>query len=348
MFPLEAAAAAAAAAAAVTSAVTAAAVTARTMSSLLKLLVLLSSLCRRSEQAAVTLSPDSSQVFDGQSFSLSCEDNSDSAGWTVRRNTSTDTRARCEDWGIHGASTCGISNALAIDTGVYWCESGEGGANSSINITVTNRSVILLSPALPVAEGRDVTLRCKTKTSSNREATFYRNGFNVSTEQTGHMTIHNIAKSDEGVYKCRIVGEGESETSWITGQEVKRSSCTSTKLMTTKLCFFFYSSVSPPTTRPPPFFIIPASISVGGLVLLVLLVLLVRPCVRRKPVECDAAPLRSRRADVRHETHRMTVRERVADDVEDVSYGQIIIRANLRTEHRPEPEIVYSSLKINH
>ncbi|KAG7498004.1 low affinity immunoglobulin gamma Fc region receptor II-like [Solea senegalensis] len=322
MFPLEAAAAAAAAAAAVTSAVTAAAVTARTMSSLLKLLVLLSSLCRRSEQAAVTLSPDSSQVFDGQSFSLSCEDNSDSAGWTVRRNTSTDTRARCEDWGIHGASTCGISNALAIDTGVYWCESGEGGANSSINITVTNRSVILLSPALPVAEGRDVTLRCKTKTSSNREATFYRNGFNVSTEQTGHMTIHNIAKSDEGVYKCRIVGEGESETSWIT--------------------------VSPPTTRPPPFFIIPASISVGGLVLLVLLVLLVRPCVRRKPVECDAAPLRSRRADVRHETHRMTVRERVADDVEDVSYGQIIIRANLRTEHRPEPEIVYSSLKINH
>ncbi|XP_058480783.1 low affinity immunoglobulin gamma Fc region receptor II-b-like [Solea solea] len=292
------------------------------MSFLLKLLVLMSSLCRRSEQAGVTLSPDSSQVFDGQSFSLSCEDNSDSAGWTVRRNTSTDTRAPCEDWGIHGASTCGIDYALALDTGVYWCESGEGGANSCINITVTNRSVILLSPALPVVEGRDVTLRCQTKTSSNREATFYKNGFNVSTEQTGHMTIHNIPKSDEGAYKCSIVGEGESETSWIT--------------------------VSPSTTRPPTLFIIPASMSVGGLVLLVLLVLLVRPCVRRKPVGCDAAPVRSRRADVRRETNRMTARERVTDDVEDVSYGQIIIRANLRTEHRPEPEIVYSSLKINH
>ena len=83
-------------------------------------------------------------------------------------------------------------------------------------------SVILQSPVLPVMEGDDVTLTCKTKTS-NLTADFYKDGSLIRTEPAGHMTIHHVSKSDEGLYKCNISSKGESPSSWITvtGEEVK-------------------------------------------------------------------------------------------------------------------------------
>jgi len=84
--------------------------------------------------------------------------------------------------------------------------------------------VILQSPVLPVMEGHDVTLHCKTKTTpSNLPAAFYKDGSLIRTEAAGHMTIHHVSRSDEGLYRCNIRGHGESPPSWIsvTGQEVK-------------------------------------------------------------------------------------------------------------------------------
>ncbi|KAI3375769.1 hypothetical protein L3Q82_003734 [Scortum barcoo] len=84
-------------------------------------------------------------------------------------------------------------------------------------------SVILQSPVLPVMEGDDVTLHCKTKTPpSNLPAAFYKDGSLIRPESAGHMTIRHVSKSDEGLYKCHISSHGESPPSWISvsGEEV--------------------------------------------------------------------------------------------------------------------------------
>uniref|UniRef100_A0A3B4WRG0 Ig-like domain-containing protein n=1 Tax=Seriola lalandi dorsalis TaxID=1841481 RepID=A0A3B4WRG0_SERLL len=172
--------------------------------------------------AGLTVSPSSSQFFQEDSVSLSCEEDDSSAGWRLRRNTTRETRTQCgADWGRSAGSSCSIGFTFPGDSGVYWCESREGATSNSISITVTGGAVILQSPVLPVMEGHDVTLHCKTKTPpSNLPAAFYKDG-SLITETTGHMTIHHVNKSDEGLYSCDIRGHGESPPSWITvtGQE---------------------------------------------------------------------------------------------------------------------------------
>ncbi|XP_038586473.1 Fc receptor-like protein 5 [Micropterus salmoides] len=181
------------------------------------LLVLTSLLSCTTNQASLTVSPSSSQLFEGESVSLSCEEDDSSAGWTLRRNTTRETRTQCgSDWGKSAGSSCNMSYIDPLDSGVYWCESREGATSNTISITVTGGPVILQSPVLPVMEGHDVTLHCKTETPpSNLPAGFYKDGSLIRTEPTGHMTIHHVNKSDEGLYKCDIRGRGESPSSWI-------------------------------------------------------------------------------------------------------------------------------------
>ncbi|XP_039678335.1 Fc receptor-like B [Perca fluviatilis] len=188
------------------------------------LIFLTSLLSSTTNQASLTVSPSRSQMFEGQSVSLSCEEDDSSAGWTLRRNTTGDTGTRkCDDWGGKSAgSSCIIDYIDPGDSGLYWCESTEGATSNSISITVTGGPVILQSPVLPVMEGEDLTLTCKTKTSSNLPAGFYKDGSFIRTEPAGHMTIHHVSRSDEGLYKCHISSVGESPPSWVsvTGEEV--------------------------------------------------------------------------------------------------------------------------------
>ncbi|XP_067380784.1 Fc receptor-like A [Channa argus] len=186
-----------------------------------KLLVLISLMSCSTNQAlsaSLTVSPSSSQLFIRESLSLSCEEDDSSAGWTLRRNTSKETRAECEvDWGERAGSSCTISFILLFDSGVYWCESRDGSTSNSITITVVSGgAVILQSPVLPVMEGHDVSLHCQTKRPPSKlPADFYKDGSLIRTEPTGHMTIHHVTKSDEGLYKCHISSHGESPPSWI-------------------------------------------------------------------------------------------------------------------------------------
>uniref|UniRef100_A0A669BV56 Ig-like domain-containing protein n=1 Tax=Oreochromis niloticus TaxID=8128 RepID=A0A669BV56_ORENI len=168
--------------------------------------------------SGLTVSPSSSQFFQGDFVSLSCEEDDSSAGRTLRRNTSEKQRTQCGDgWGISFNSSCDMSYLVERDSGVYWCESREGPISNMVNLTVTGGSVILQSPVLPVMEGDDVTLLCKTKTTpSNLPAAFYKDGSLIRKQPTGHMTIQHVSRSDEGLYKCDISGHGESPSSWIT------------------------------------------------------------------------------------------------------------------------------------
>uniref|UniRef100_A0A3P8NH06 Ig-like domain-containing protein n=1 Tax=Astatotilapia calliptera TaxID=8154 RepID=A0A3P8NH06_ASTCA len=171
--------------------------------------------------ARLTVSPSSSQLFKGDFVSLSCEEDDSSAGWTLRRNTSKRQRTQCgSTWGKPAGSSCNITLMIPQDSGVYWCESREGPISNMVNLTVTGKLsvwMILQSPVLPVMEGDDVTLLCKTKTTpSNLPAAFYKDGSLIRKQPTGHMTIQHVSRSDEGLYKCDISGHGESPSSWIT------------------------------------------------------------------------------------------------------------------------------------
>uniref|UniRef100_A0AAX7SLS9 Ig-like domain-containing protein n=1 Tax=Astatotilapia calliptera TaxID=8154 RepID=A0AAX7SLS9_ASTCA len=240
--------------------------------------ILISLLSCTTNQAHLTVSPNSSQIFEGDFVSLSCEEDDSSAGWTLRRNTSKGNTTRCGDgWGTSVNSSCDISYIVERDSGVYWCESREGPISNMVKLTVTGGSVILQSPVLPVMEGDDVTLLCKTKTTpSNLPAAFYKDGIVIGNESTGHMTIQHVSRSDEGLYKCDISGHGESPSSWITvtGEQTTTPPPTST-----------YPPGSTSITLPTSLFypVIPVLSSVCVVVLLVLLVLLVRLCRHRKP-----------------------------------------------------------------
>nr|XP_020444112.1 low affinity immunoglobulin gamma Fc region receptor III-like isoform X2 [Monopterus albus] len=167
-------------------------------------------------RASIVVSPSRSQYFEYDQVSLSCQ-HSSSDPWTVWRYTTTGLNlSHCgSDWGSQMSSTCDMKTVKPSDSGVYWCESRERESSNAINITVTDKPVILDSPVLPVAKGNDVTLRCTAGSSSNLAAEFYRYDRSIGTGSTGHMTIPNFSKSDEGEYKCSISGHGESPPSWV-------------------------------------------------------------------------------------------------------------------------------------
>ncbi|XP_014875800.1 Fc receptor-like A, partial [Poecilia latipinna] len=172
--------------------------------------------------AALTVSPSRSQFFEGESVTLICEDENSSDGGTVRRNTTRGTRKRCGDgWGRSAGSTCEIGYLYPSDSGLYWCESMSGSSSSSsIQLSVSGGSVILQSPVLPVMEGDDVTLSCRAKSPAhNLPAAFYKDGSFIGHGTTGNLTLNPVRRSDEGLYKCSISGQGESPSSRISVED---------------------------------------------------------------------------------------------------------------------------------
>ncbi|XP_047241815.1 low affinity immunoglobulin gamma Fc region receptor III-A-like isoform X1 [Girardinichthys multiradiatus] len=266
--------------------------------SLLRLLWLTSSLSGRAE-ACLTVSPSSSQFFEGASVSLSCGEDDLPAGWTLKRNTTRDNSSQCAHWGEQVGSSCEITYITLWDTGVYWCESREGAASSSIQLTVSGGSVILQSPVLPVMEGDDVTLSCQTKTSSNLPAAFIKDGSLIRTEP-GHMTLHHVTSSDEGLYKCNISGHGESPSSWIS-----------------------VSGKVTPAGQPPhlPLSVLLPAVAGSVLLSLVLLVVLVRRCVQGKHKGGDQ------------------MFPPPAAHKDDVTYSQVHISRPTKQPNRPRPGI---------
>ncbi|XP_047241816.1 low affinity immunoglobulin gamma Fc region receptor III-A-like isoform X2 [Girardinichthys multiradiatus] len=264
--------------------------------SLLRLLWLTSSLSGRAE-ACLTVSPSSSQFFEGASVSLSCGEDDLPAGWTLKRNTTRDNSSQCAHWGEQVGSSCEITYITLWDTGVYWCESREGAASSSIQLTVSGGSVILQSPVLPVMEGDDVTLSCQTKTSSNLPAAFIKDGSLIRTEP-GHMTLHHVTSSDEGLYKCNISGHGESPSSWIS-----------------------VSGKVTPAGQPPhlPLSVLLPAVAGSVLLSLVLLVVLVRRCVQGKHKGGDQ------------------MFPPPAAHKDDVTYSQVHISRPTKQPNRPRP-----------
>ncbi|KAA8589933.1 hypothetical protein FQN60_013298 [Etheostoma spectabile] len=84
-------------------------------------------------RAALRVLPNRSQFFQYESVTLSCGPLGGSAGWRVKRNTSTNINEPC---GRTNTTPCVISELYPFDTGVYWCESAAGECSNAVNITV--------------------------------------------------------------------------------------------------------------------------------------------------------------------------------------------------------------------
>ncbi|KAK3546072.1 hypothetical protein QTP70_019989, partial [Hemibagrus guttatus] len=89
-----------------------------------------------SPPVSLFINPSRTQHFTKDSLSLSCEDQSNSTGWTVRRYTHSERVLDCSHWGSVTGSTCNISFLSTSYTGVYWCESEPGENSNPVNITV--------------------------------------------------------------------------------------------------------------------------------------------------------------------------------------------------------------------
>ncbi|KAL1272173.1 hypothetical protein QQF64_031189 [Cirrhinus molitorella] len=173
-----------------------------------------------SASVSLVVSPSRSQHFSSDSLSLSCEDQSNSAGWTVRRHTVRNT----EDCSKQTGSTCRIISLNTSDTGVYWCQSESGEKSHPQNITVHDGDVILVSSVDPVIEGDTLTLHClhRSTNSSILRADFYKDGSLVQNQTTGEMNIITVSKSHEGFYYCKTE-RGQSLHSWISVREKKEN-----------------------------------------------------------------------------------------------------------------------------
>ncbi|KAM4611650.1 low affinity immunoglobulin gamma Fc region receptor III-A-like [Polymixia lowei] len=181
------------------------------------------------------------------------------------RNTTRRTSEKCGwTWGVVSGHSCTISHIYPWNSGRYWCESGLGETTSTFNLTIHEGAVILESPVLPVMEGDDVTLRCRTKTPSNLTADFYKDGSLIGTESTGEMIIHSVSRSDEGLYKCNRRDLGESPESWLAVRAPPPNPPSALPLtlppsissapppFTSSAPPPFTSSAPPPASPPPP------------------------------------------------------------------------------------------------
>ncbi|XP_058655528.1 Fc receptor-like protein 5 isoform X1 [Onychostoma macrolepis] len=170
-----------------------------------------------SPPVSLIVSPSRTQHFTSVSLSLSCEDQSNSTGWRVRRYTDSGRLEDCSSLrrGSQTGSTCTIRPTNASHTGVYWCQSESGEKHHPVNITV-HSGVILESPVHPVTEGDHLTLRClyRHTTAPNLRADFYKDGSLIQ-NQTTEMSITTVSKSHEGFYSCKHPERGASPKSWI-------------------------------------------------------------------------------------------------------------------------------------
>ncbi|XP_048057851.1 low affinity immunoglobulin gamma Fc region receptor II-like isoform X3 [Megalobrama amblycephala] len=170
-----------------------------------------------SPRVSLIISPSRTQHITDDSLSLSCEDQSNSDGWTVRRYRDSRGLEDCSSshWGSQTGSTCTMKFTTSSHTGVYWCQSESGEKYHPVNITVQT-DVILESPVHPVTEGDTLTLRCLNKfpSPSILRADFYKDESLIQS-QTTEMIISTVSKSHEGFYYCKHPERGESLKSWI-------------------------------------------------------------------------------------------------------------------------------------
>lgn len=163
--------------------------------------------------------PDIVQIFEGESFVMVCPNR---GNWTALRNTSTTTGSQCrvsaknrKEYG----PLCYTSYMYEWQQGLYWCKRTDGVIYNLRNLTVYSGTLILQPSVIPIAEGDDVILTCRTRRSSaavapQGPARFYKDDTLLQERFGRRLTVPGFSASHAGHYKCAI-GEVVSPSVWL-------------------------------------------------------------------------------------------------------------------------------------
>uniref|UniRef100_A0AAV2KM21 Ig-like domain-containing protein n=1 Tax=Knipowitschia caucasica TaxID=637954 RepID=A0AAV2KM21_KNICA len=113
--------------------------------------------------------------------------------------------------------TCGgfFNNMTKWRVGRYKCGTSGSKEFSEENLLQV-KAVVLECPDEPVKEGESVTLSCRDKmAASNVTYLFYKDDKERAGSSTGELTLMEVSKTDEGVYKCKSSELRESEAQWL-------------------------------------------------------------------------------------------------------------------------------------
>ncbi|XP_047669838.1 B-cell receptor CD22-like [Tachysurus fulvidraco] len=192
-----------------------------------------------SPPVSLIIDPSRTQHFTNDSLSLSCEDQSKSTGWTVRRYTHSERVLDCSHWGSVTGSTCNISFLSTSYTGVYWCESESGEISNPVNIKVHVSGPISNDGTLGLVVGLGFLFiafrilmmllwsykRKKEKQKTNQTSELNQNQSGAEDSQSGHTPLQagsaNIYDTvDESA--MRGTGEAAAEINKAIYTQVKR------------------------------------------------------------------------------------------------------------------------------
>ncbi|MGH0180790.1 UNVERIFIED_CONTAM: hypothetical protein FKN15_005185 [Acipenser sinensis] len=157
-------------------------------------------------QAVLTLQPAWSQIFTGETVTLSCEVEGGSTDWRFKQYRDGREEAGCGDlYRTRNGDSCTISKARHAHSGVYWCESASGQERSNaVNLTPSYGRVILQTPPQPVIEGDSLTLRCLVRDGYKAtRVIFYKYNRELQSWAGKELSVDHVSKSDEGFYKCK-------------------------------------------------------------------------------------------------------------------------------------------------
>ncbi|MGH0176388.1 UNVERIFIED_CONTAM: hypothetical protein FKN15_072834 [Acipenser sinensis] len=156
-------------------------------------------------QAVLTLQSAWSQIFTGETVTLSCEVEGASADWRFKQYRDGREDAGCSDqYSRRDGNSCTISYSQHYHSGVYWCESASGQERSNaVTLTVSNGRVILQTPPQPVIEGDTLTLRCRVWSYTATRVVFYKDNKQLQSRAGTELSVDHVSKSDEGSYRCR-------------------------------------------------------------------------------------------------------------------------------------------------
>ncbi|KAK6477883.1 Fc receptor-like protein 2 [Huso huso] len=184
-------------------------------------------------KAVLTLQPAWSQIFTGETVTLSCEVEGGFADWRFKQYRDGREEAGCSDqYSRRYGDSCTISNTQHYHSGVYWCESASGQERSNaVTLTVSNGLVLLQTPPQPVFEGDSLTLRCRVWSYKATRVAFYKDNEELQSRADTELNVARVSKSDEGFYKCRaewwdFTYSGDSAEVRVTVRELPQTTLT--------------------------------------------------------------------------------------------------------------------------
>uniref|UniRef100_A0AAV2KQV6 Ig-like domain-containing protein n=1 Tax=Knipowitschia caucasica TaxID=637954 RepID=A0AAV2KQV6_KNICA len=108
-----------------------------------------------------------------------------------------------------------LRNIVTETKGRYKCGTSGSKEFSEENLLKV-KAVVLECPDEPVKEGESVTLSCRDKMAASYVTySFYKDDKERTGSSTGELTLMEVSKTDEGVYKCKSSELRESEAQWL-------------------------------------------------------------------------------------------------------------------------------------